>query len=305
MDDERSGDPPGTTGPGTAGGSKKGHDSSVFSIDGLELQAYSHGLPGAAAQIVILHGYAEHVGRYGELVSVLNGAGFACHLMDLRGHGTSAGERGFVEDFESYLQDLDAMLAGELGKKLGAGPRFLLGHSLGGLIATHYVLHRPEAFSALALSSPFFAPAAEVPAWKSWAVAAAARFVPKLSLSGQLDARGLTRDQEKVRQYREDPLVFDVVNTRWFSEAREAQEELLAKAPQITLPVFMAIGERDPVASPARGRKIFGLFGSADKTLREYPGMLHEVFNEVGREEVFSDLVAWLQGRVAVAAKAG
>jgi alpha-beta hydrolase superfamily lysophospholipase len=267
------------------------------SSDGLELATDRASPEGSRGTIFIVHGYAEHAGRYQELVEKLTGEGWSCQLMDLRGHGRSEGLRGFVEDFERYLTDLAALVA----KETGPGPRLLLGHSLGGLIAAQYVLRQPQAFSALILSSPFLAPAVDAPAWKLAVGALASQLLPKFSFKGALDPSGLTRDASKVQQYRDDPLIFDAVNSRWFFEVREAQEETLERAGEIALPVLVLVGEGDPVAAPAVGRDFFERLGSGDKQLHVYPDMLHEVFNEVGREQVFKDLTSWLRERFGAA----
>jgi len=268
---------------------------SFRTVDGIQLQTERHTPALPRGQVLVIHGYAEHMGRYGELVALVNDAGYTCRLLDLRGHGRATGPRGFVEDFEDYLEDLDAFL----GDGRGASPNILLGHSLGGLISLLYLLRRPESFDGLVLSSPFFAAAGKVPVWKSLLGTVAAKVAPKLGVKGALDPGGLTRDLEKVRQYREDPLVFDEVNTRWYAEVQEAQEEALKRAGEITVPALVLGGEKDPVAAPARTREVFEKLSSEDKELHFYPGMLHEVFNEVGRGEVYQDLSRWLRQRAS------
>src|SRR6476469_7631182 len=121
--------------------------STIQTSDGLAIAGEHHPRPDARAVVVIVHGYAEHTRRYAGLVAALDAAGCECHLFDLRGHGRSGGVRGYVREFGDYLADLDLFLkhVREIRPESPEVPRVLFGHSLGGLIALDYVLHRPEA----------------------------------------------------------------------------------------------------------------------------------------------------------------
>src|SRR5689334_9766658 len=134
--------------------------------DGIELATEHHPVPDCRGRVVIVHGYAEHKGRYRQLVEDLAAARYSCHLFDLRGHGDSGGLRGHVSRFEEYRTDLDGFLEEVRALPAAPSPLLLLGHSLGGLIALDFALHRPEAFAALAVSSPYLAPAFPVPFFK-------------------------------------------------------------------------------------------------------------------------------------------
>lgn len=265
--------------------------STVLTPDGLTLSAGHHPVPVARARVVLLHGYAEHAGRYAEVIGVLTGAGFECHTLDLRGHGHSQGVRGHVLKFEEYLDDVDLFLQSLPATPL---PRFLIGHSLGGLISLSYVLRRPDAFGALAVSSPFLLPAMPVPWLKEALATAASHLAPTLLIDSEIDARGLSHDPAIVEAYVADPMVFKTVNPRWFFEVRKAQDEILERAGEVRLPALFLLGGADPIAHPGRGREVFERLGSRDKQLRVYDDLLHEVLNEVERARVLRDLLAWL-----------
>ena len=265
--------------------------------DGLSLAVERHPVAGCRARVVIVHGYAEHKGRYRKLVSELTGAGYECHLFDLRGHGGSEGRRGHVGRFTDYREDL-RLVARATGADLPPGvPLVLLGHSLGGLISLDFVIHHPETFSALAVSSPFLAPAFSIPPLKKTLGSLAARVVPALAVPSGLQAAWLSHDPEVVRAYVEDPLVFPTTTLGWFTAVEAAQEEVFARAAQIRLPALILIGGSDPIAAPPRARALFDRLGSADKHLKVYDGLLHEVFNELERARVVADLLAWLNER--------
>jgi alpha-beta hydrolase superfamily lysophospholipase len=270
--------------------------------DGLDLVGEHHLRPGCRARIVIVHGYAEHRGRYAALVAALGEAGYECHLMDLRGHGRSGGVRGFVSRFEDYFADLNLFLTRIAEVAPGAAFQVLLGHSLGGLISLAYLLRRPAAdlpFGALAVSSPFLTSAQEVPAIQAGLAAVTSLLIPKLLGPSPIDSSSLSHDPEVVAAYDADPLVFKTLSPRWFLETRRVQEEVLEGAGAIHLPALFQIGSDDPIADPERSRKVFERLGSTDKQMEIYQGFLHEVFNETGQRQVLADLLAWLDRQTA------
>jgi alpha-beta hydrolase superfamily lysophospholipase len=268
--------------------------STLRTRDGLALAAWHFPSPSPRGRIVLVHGYAEHVGRYPHVIRALHEAGYDCHALDLRGHGHSEGVRGHVLRFQSYLDDLDLFLE-ELPRD--GLPRFLVSHSLGGLLALRYVLERPDAFAALAASSPYLHLATDVNFLREALATAVSRLAPTLLTKSPIAAKALSHDPAMVQAYIDDPLVFKTFNARWFFESRAAQEAVLARAPEIRLPVLLLIGSADPIAAPERGRQVFQRLGSLDKTLKVYEGFLHEVFNEIQRERVIGDLVEWLSVR--------
>jgi alpha-beta hydrolase superfamily lysophospholipase len=273
--------------------------SRVRTQDGLTLTGGHHIPADPRARVVLLHGYAEHAGRYAELIAALTGAGYECHTLDLRGHGRSEGVRGHVLRFEEYLEDIDLFLESLPSFPGRALPRFLIGHSLGGLISLGYVLRQPAAFGALAVSSPFLLPAMPVPWLKETLATAASYLAPTLLMDSEIDARGLSHDPAIVEAYIADPLVFKTVNPRWFFEIRKAQDEILERAGEIRLPTLFLLGGADPIAQPERGRQVFERLGSTEKRLEVYKDLFHEVLNEVERARVLGDLLGWLEERIS------
>jgi alpha-beta hydrolase superfamily lysophospholipase len=271
--------------------------STVRATDGIELATEHHVVPGCRGRLVIVHGYAEHKGRYRELVAALVAAGYQCHLLDLRGHGESGGPRGHVARFEEYRTDLERFVEEVQRLAVTPSPLLLLGHSLGGLIALDFVLHCPQVFDSLAVSSPFLAPALEVPFLKRTLLPLAADFVPTLAVQSGLQAAWLSHDAQVVQDYETDPHVFSTVTLGWFVAVRRAQEEVFERAGEIRSPILVLIGDADPIADPRCGRALFERLGSEDKRLVVYPGLFHEVFNELERGRVVHDLLAWLSER--------
>ena len=270
--------------------------STLQTRDGLALSTWHYPSPSPRGRVVLVHGYADHVGRYPHVIEALTAAGYDCHALDLRGHGRSEGVRGHVLSFQEYMDDLDLFVA-ELPRD--PLPRFLIGHSLGGLLTLRYVLDHPDAFAGVAVSSPYLHLATDVHFLKEAVATAASHLAPTLLTKSPIEAKALSHDPVMVQAYIDDPLVFKTLNARWFFQTREAQEEVLERAAEIRLPVLMLIGSADPIAEPERSRQVFKLLGSPDKTLKVYDGFLHEVFNEVERDRVIRDLVEWLEVRGA------
>ncbi len=158
------------------------------------------------AGIVIVHGLGEHSGRYGNVVNHLVPRGYAIYGFDLIGHGKSEGEREFVKGFEDYTDSLTTYI-GLVKEWLPDKPFFLLGHSMGGTIATYYLLDHSDTFRGAVIS----ASSITVPEHFNQSTLLAAKILsklaPKMGLM-QLDANDISRDPEVVRVYLEDPLVF-------------------------------------------------------------------------------------------------
>jgi alpha-beta hydrolase superfamily lysophospholipase len=248
--------------------------------------------------VAIVHGYCEHSGRYREAMERLASAGWGAHAFDYRGHGQSDGRRAHVEDFGDYLGDLDAFLERVRGQADGK-PVVLLGHSLGGLICARWAVGKRSGVDGIALSSPFVGLAFEPPRLMVAGARLADRFVPWAPISNGLKIEQLTHDPEIQRATEHDPLYTRHTTPRWFRETSRAQAELLARAREVTLPLLVMGGGEDPIASPQAIRRFFEQAASEPKTYRLYPGMLHEILNEVDRARVFADLLAWLGERAA------
>ncbi len=249
------------------------------------------------AVLGLLHGYADHAARYDHVAEALAARGIGVVALDMRGHGRSEGTRGYCERFSEFLSD-----AGELGKLVDERakglPRFLFGHSFGGLVATLSVLSDPREYKGLLLSGPFFGLGLEVPALKVLAGKVASRLVPKLGLPSGLFGKDVTHDPVRARAYDEDPLVFKTARARWFTEATAAQAEAFERAGTLTVPLYEVFGAADHVASFDAGKRFFDAAGHADKTWAPKPGLFHEVLNEPSYEEICEEMASWMLARL-------
>lgn len=268
--------------------------STITSRDGTRL-AIRRWEPSAAAraEVVLCHGLAEHMGRYQHVAERLVAGGYAVTGVELRGHGHSAGKRGFVRRWSEYADDLWSTLE-HVGK-----PCFVVAHSMGGLVATDALREPRGEVLGLVLSDPLLGVAVRAPKLKVLAGRLLSRILPSLPLGNELDTKLLTHDAAVVRAYDEDPLVFKTLTPRWYTEMTAALERVHAAAPSYRTPMLMLVGESDQICSPEANIRFADAYGAADKKLIPYPGLYHELFNELEKERVFQDMLTWLDAHPA------
>ena len=260
----------------------------------------THWLPDGLPKAVVLlaHGYAEHAGRYGYVAKRLTDAGYAVYAIDHWGHGKSDGTPGFVPRFSAFTDGMAELLT-LVEVNHGDTPRLLLGHSMGGLISTLFLIDRQAAFVAAALSGPAIVPGAPPSRFTVWISRFLSRFFPRLGVLA-LDANGVSRDPAVVAAYLADPLVYTgKIGARLGKEFMDSMAAAQAGTPKITLPILFQHGDKDSLASVAGSQYLFDHVGSADKTLKIYPGLFHEIYNEPERDAVLDDLVSWFEAHVA------
>lgn len=264
---------------------------------GVRLYIQRYELEEAIAGVVILHGYCEHSQRYGHVVERFLEAGISCYLLDHRGHGKSDGPRAAVKKFEEYNEDLDKFMT--LVRSWGGDkPLFLLGHSMGGLIATDYMLTRKPDIAGVLLSSPFLGLKVSVPLWKESLGKLFSHIMPSLSMKSDLDPYLLTHDEAIVQEYIADPAVPKIANARWFTEATSRQEYLFAHAGEWKWPALLMHGGDDRIADPEATKKLNEKIPDSLSQLAIFDGLYHEIFNEIDRKMVLDKAVLWMRSRI-------
>lgn len=249
------------------------------------------------AVIVIAHGLAEHSGRYARLASSFVERGYAVAALDHFGHGQSDGEKGTVQDFDVFTDTLERFRE-MIARDYPDVPSILLGHSMGGLISTSHLIKLPGRFKGCVLSGPAIMSDAKPGQFQMAIVRFLSRFFPGLGIM-QLDANGVSRDPEEVTRYVNDPLVYTgKVSARMAAELFRAMNDVQRDAGKIDLPILILHGGEDSMASPLGSRFLEANVGSAEKQLKIYPGLFHEIFNEPERDEVFKDVVEWCDGLI-------
>jgi alpha-beta hydrolase superfamily lysophospholipase len=253
-----------------------------------------------APPVVLVHGYAEHSGRYGELASALARTGSDVWAADLRGHGRSSGRRADVVDLDLVLDDLDRLVdlvkrAAPLGTPEGpAGwPPVLVGHSMGGAFAAAYASSRPGKARALVLSAPAVHLALR-PAWQTGPAQLIARHAPWVRV-GRVPAHRLSSDPATVERFEKDPLVWHgLVPVRTAVAMLEAGRRAFAGAGSLHVPVLLLHGEQDEVVPLASSRKLFEALGSDDKELAVLAASRHEALHDGARAELVERVCDWV-----------
>lgn len=252
----------------------------------------------ASGVVVMIHGFTEHSGRYAELAGELNLAGLAMETLDLRGHGRSDGRRAWIVEFDDFLSDLD-QYHGLLRSEWAKVPLFLLGHSMGGLVAARWASLRPEAVEGVILSAPALAPGKAVFPWLRQLAPLVGFFFPRLRLAAMGSSR-LSRDPAVVQAFRDDPLVVhDRFPLRSGTEMLRAMRQVFRNSRRLTSPLLVLHGTGDVVTAPEGSQALLALAGSTDKTIKLYEGLYHDLFHEPERRQVTADLIDWLKARIA------
>ena len=268
--------------------------------DGTELFYRHFAAETEKARLIVSHGLGEHSGRYGNIVSPLLAAGISIWALDHRGHGRSGGKRGHVARFNQYIDDLNVLVS-LAGKDLPSGRKCcLLGHSMGGLIATRYAQQHAGSIDALILSSPALGMVVEVPAVKQWLARMTSSLLPGLSMGNELDASKISHDSEVVQSYQNDPLVHDRVSARWFTEFIAAMQDANDNAGSIQMPVLVQVAGDDHLVSAPSSKRFFDRLTTDDKTFHRYEGLFHEIYNAPTeqRKRVVKDLVSWIGEKI-------
>ena len=238
------------------------------------------------APVVLVHGYAEHAGRYDHVGAAFAISGATAWAMDLRGHGRSEGPRANIERLEWALADLD-QLVGRAGSEV-----VMFGHSLGGALAAAYAATRPGKVRALVLSAPALHLVSR-PRWQVWPVRALATIAPGTGVA-RVPPDGLSRDPVVVESFAADPLVWHGrAPARTVIEMYRAGCVAYRAAGQLTVPMLVLHGEADPIVPVSSSREFFAAVAAPDKELLVLPGFRHEPHQELGREAAIARVVQW------------
>ena len=238
----------------------------------------------ARGGVVVVHGYGEHIGRYEHVAKALNDAGWSVYGLDHAGHGRSEGERVLIPDFTPIVEDVHPVVRQAQSANPGR-PVAMVGHSMGGGIATRYVELHPGEVSALVLSAPL------IGSLHGITTLLGMDDIP----SEPLPVTTLSRDPEVQRMYQEDPLVWHgPFKRQTLLGIADLLLNIALDADQVTGPVLWQHGENDQLIPPAGSRRAIAMMRNAVVTEKIYPEARHEIFNETNKDEVVADTVDFL-----------
>lgn len=268
--------------------------------DGVRLHYRSWPARAERAVLLVSHGLGEHGGRYAALAEDLAEHGITCHAIDHRGHGLSGGRRGHVARFGEFVRDFESFRA-EIASNLATGtPLFLLGHSLGGLIAIHHLQQHPRAgYRGAILSAPLVGIAVQPPRWKVAVSGFFSRWLPWLPFHSEIETAMLSTAPGYDEAYRADTLLHNTITPRLYTEMVRAIEGAFARQDAIQVPLLVLAPTADRVVLP----EAVARFASAcpgEVEVKRYEGFQHESLNEKDRHRAVADVAAWLDRKCPV-----
>lgn len=249
------------------------------------------------AILLIVHGLAEHCGRYLNVVNYFVPRGYAVYGLDHIGHGKSEGTRVFVERFSDFTEPLKTYFDLIQGWHPGK-PVFIVGHSMGGLISAVYLLEHQDELKGAVLSAPAVKVSESISPATILMAKMLAGIAPKMGVAA-LDANGVSKDPAVVNAYVNDPLVYNGKTTaRAGGELLKAIRRVEQEAGTLHIPLLLMQGSADRLVDPGGVKMLYEKASTRDKTLKMYDGLYHEIFNEPEREQVFKDMEAWLEAHL-------
>jgi len=269
----------------------------LYSLDQTPLFYRHYAVENQKATVLLVHGFGEHCGRYAHVIEQLLKRHFEVYCVDFRGHGRSFGNRGDVERFECYEEDLNAALKYVISQKKPGSKLFILAHSMGALVSLRLVSKSLEGVDGMVLSAPLFALSMSIPAWKKCGASMLAKVMPSVKFPAGIKGSALSTDPQIAQAYDDDPLVLKKISVRAFGQI---QEGVKGTADLKVKPAFfIQVAGKDSIVDPNAAINWFqSVKGQcSDASMKVYEGFLHEIYNESKREEAIDDALTWIEKR--------
>ena len=267
-----------------------------FSSDSLKLYWEASSPENSIASVVLVHGIGEHCSRYSQLVDTLNANGIAVYGFDLRGHGRSEGVRGHIDTWQDYIDDLRTFVDFVQGLE-GDQPTFVLGHSMGALIALDFAIQYPTKINGLLINGIPLRPGSVAKPYLILLAKLIALVKPSHLMQLDIDASGISSDAAVVKAYQADPLVQTKVSAQWGVSIIGAIGRLRGAAQSLDVPVLMTHGRLDPINLPVGTTELFATVVVRDKSIQLYEHSRHEVHNDRDQVQFGADVSDWILPR--------
>jgi alpha-beta hydrolase superfamily lysophospholipase len=250
----------------------------------------------ARAVMVLVHGLGEHIQRYQHVAEKANARGFAILGFDQQGHGKSGGKRGVINSAEGLMEDITHAI--NLAKERYPGlPVFLYGHSMGAVEVLYYGLNGPERPAGIIATSPALDTASMSKTQRAL-VRLLKKVLPDLAVNNGLPIDGLSHDAASNQAYRDDPLVHPKASVRLAAFMMEAAEDVMRKANEWDLPLYLAHGSADPIC-PVAGSDQFAQILGSKVTYKRWDGLYHETHNEPEKDVVIAAMLDWVESQLS------
>jgi acylglycerol lipase len=264
---------------------------------GLDLFFSEHPSQGPAkASVVIVHGYAEHSGRYSAVVDTLCREGFSVFLYDQRGHGRSEGVRADVLRFVDYVQDL-SMFVDYVREQSNGRQVFLIAHSAGASTSALYAAGESVRIDGLVTTGIYVRDATEYDSWKVTIAKILVRFIPLMPIQ-EFDPARVAENPETCTDFQADPLVYQgATRVRMGMHFMTMESKLKPAMAGISVPLLILHGANDRSASVEGSRMLYEMTGSDDKRLEVLEGTGHAVLHDYGWSDTLRKVLEWLNAR--------
>jgi alpha-beta hydrolase superfamily lysophospholipase len=261
---------------------------------------YQHWSPGTSpsrARLVVVHGFGEHSELYRHLAEFFVDRSYEVFALDLRGHGRSAGPRGFIRNWDEYREDVDTLMK-VAEDSVPSLPAFLVGHSMGGLIVIEYALHHPGRLAGVVAMGPALGDIG-VSRFLLRLSRIMSKVWPGFALDTGLDSANMSRDPKVVERLDADPMTHGRGTARLGTEVVDTIAWVRQRAGEFKVPILLQHGEDDRVALPDGTRWFFDRVRHPDKELKTYPGGYHNLFIDINWREVLQDIDEWISRRLS------
>ena len=269
----------------------------IRSSHNIELYTKDYLVKNPVANFLLIHGLHEHSERYRHVAEKLNEIGVNVYTFDLRGHGQSGGPKNIIRDIDEYRQDVENVYR-SIPKDM---PFFLLGHSMGGLIAVHFLLyHERTDITGVILSGAALEVGNDITPFIIKVVKFVGKYLPGLKTS-KVDPTSISRDPAEVELYKTDPLItLDGAKAGLGLALLNAINETKKGFSHFDYPVLIMHGGTDKITNPAGSQALYDQCLSKDKTIKIWDGAYHEIFNEINKQEVIDFMTSWVAGRTKI-----
>jgi alpha-beta hydrolase superfamily lysophospholipase len=268
-------------------------DKGLISEKGRGILYRKWEVPSPSAVMLMLHGLGGHSKRWESMAFYLRQKGISCYALELRGFGYTPGSTGHVDSIDKYLEDIKA-LYGICRRRASATDIYLCGESLGGLISFYAALRFPATFSGLVALSPAFGNTLKLSAGDYIKTAIGTFFRPRVQIELPMTPEMCTRDPGYIELLKDDEAGHSIATARMLYEIFRVQLWCRHQAPKISERVFFLLAERDKVVDNKKTKAVYDRIKISDKKLKEYPGMLHSIILDLGKEAVFKDISEWV-----------
>ncbi len=267
--------------------------------DGSQL-FYRYWIPQEAprAALIIIHGFSDHSGRYLSIVDSLIPRGIALYSFDQRGHGRSPGQRGYINSFDTFRDDVLSFTHLVTAQHPDI-PLYMLGQSMGGLIVLNFGLHYPQEVDGVIATSPHLSDPPVSPILITLSRVLSTVW-PTFSMDAGLDNTSISRDPNVVQDFLDDPLRHGKGTARLSTELSKAVADTNANAAGFQPPLLITHGTADRLTDPEASRHFYEKVASSNKTFIAYEGGYHEGHNDIHRERVIIDIAQWLEEQIRI-----